>query len=34
MLALSGVVFADNDLGPYHEFAIAFVVEPHDADAG
>jgi hypothetical protein len=34
MLALSGVAYADNDLGPYHEFAIAFVVEPHDARAG
>jgi hypothetical protein len=31
VLALSGVAYADNDLGPYHEFAIAFVVEPHDA---
>jgi hypothetical protein len=34
MLALSGVAYADNDLGPYHEFAIAFVVEPHDARPG
>jgi hypothetical protein len=34
MLALSGVAYADNDLGPYHEFAIAFVVEPHDATPG
>ncbi len=34
MLALSAVAYADNDLGPYHEFAIAFVVEPHDARPG
>lgn len=34
MLALSGVAYTDNDLGPYHEFAIAFVVEPHDAPPG
>jgi hypothetical protein len=34
MLALSGVAYADNDLGPYHEFAVAFVVEPHDAAPG
>lgn len=34
MLALSGVAYADNDLGPYHEFAVAFVVEPHDALPG
>lgn len=34
MLALSGVAYADNDLGPYHEFAVAFVVEPHDAPRG
>jgi hypothetical protein len=34
MLALSGVAYADNDLGPYHEFAVAFVVEPHDAATG
>jgi hypothetical protein len=34
MLALSGVAYTDNDLGPYHEFAIAFVVEPHDASPG
>src|SRR5215203_3297396 len=34
MLALSGVAYADNDLGPYHEFAIAFVVEPHDEEPG
>jgi hypothetical protein len=34
MLALSGVAYADNDLGPYHEFAVAFVVEPHDAPPG
>jgi hypothetical protein len=34
VLALSGVAYADNDLGPYHEFAVAFVVEPHDAPRG
>jgi hypothetical protein len=34
MLALSGVAYADNDLGPYHEFAVAFVVEPHDTPPG
>lgn len=34
MLALSGVAYTDNDLGPYHEFAVAFVVEPHDAPPG
>jgi len=34
MLALSGVAYADNDLGPYHELAVAFVVEPHDTPPG
>jgi hypothetical protein len=34
MLALSAVQYTDNDLGPYHEFAVAVVVEPHDATAG
>jgi hypothetical protein len=34
MIALSAVAYADNDLGPYHEFAVAFVVEPHDAVPG
>lgn len=34
MLALSAIAYADNDLGPYHEFAIAVVVEPHDAAPG
>jgi hypothetical protein len=34
MLALSAIAYADNDLGPYHEFAVAFVVEPHDAAPG
>jgi hypothetical protein len=34
MLALSAIAYADNDLGPYHEFAVAFVVEPHDAQPG
>jgi hypothetical protein len=32
--ALSAVQYTDNDLGPYHEFAVAFVVEPHDAGPG
>jgi hypothetical protein len=34
MVALSAIAYADNDLGPYHEFAVAFVVEPHDAAPG
>jgi hypothetical protein len=34
MLALSAIAYADNDLGPYHEFAVAIVVEPHDAELG
>lgn len=34
MLALSAVAYADNDLGPYNEFAVAVVVEPHDAAPG
>ena len=34
MLALSAVAYTDNDLGPYNEFAVAFVVEPHDARPG
>jgi Acetoacetate decarboxylase (ADC) len=34
MLALSAIAYADNDLGPYHEFAVALVVEPHDAVPG
>jgi hypothetical protein len=34
MLALSAIAYADNDLGPYHEFAVAFVVEPHDGAPG
>jgi hypothetical protein len=32
--ALSAVQYTDNDLGPYHEFAVALVVEPHDAGPG
>jgi hypothetical protein len=34
MVALSAVQYTDNDLGPYHEFAVAVVVEPHDALPG
>jgi hypothetical protein len=34
MLALSAVAYADNDLGPYHEMAVAVVVEAHDAPPG
>ncbi len=34
MVALSAVQYTDNDLGPYHEFAVAVVVEPHDAPPG
>ncbi len=33
-LALSAVQYADNDLGPYHEIAVAFGVRPHDAPPG
>jgi len=33
VLALSAVAYADNDLGPYHEVAVAVVVRPHDAGA-
>lgn len=33
-LALSAVRYADNDLGPYHEIAVAFGVRPHDAPTG
>jgi len=29
--ALSSVQYTDNDLGPYHEVAVAIVVVPHDA---
>jgi hypothetical protein len=32
--ALSAVQYSDNDLGPYNELAVAFVVEPHDASTG
>lgn len=31
LLALSAVAYADNDLGPYHEVAVAVAVRPHDA---
>lgn len=27
---LSAIQYADNDLGPYHEVALAFAVHPHD----
>jgi len=30
MCSLSAVKYTDSDLGPYHEVAVAFVVEPHD----
>jgi hypothetical protein len=33
-LALSAVRYADNDLGPYHEIAVAVGVRPHDAPPG
>jgi hypothetical protein len=33
-LALSAVRYADNDLGPYHEIAVALGVRPHDAASG
>lgn len=29
ILSLSAVQYTDNDLGPYDEFAIGFMVEPH-----
>lgn len=32
--SLSGICYLDNDLGPYHELAIAFGVLPHDAPIG
>lgn len=30
MCSISAVQYLDNDLGPYHEIAVAFVVHPHD----
>lgn len=32
--SVNAVQYLDNDLGPYHEIAVAFVVEPHDAPPG
>lgn len=32
--SINAVQYLDNDLGPYHEIAVAFVVEPHDAAPG
>ena len=32
--SLAVVDYQDNDLGAYHEVALAFVVEPHDAGPG
>jgi hypothetical protein len=34
MCSLSAVQYTDNDLGPYNEIAVAFVVEPHDLAPG
>src|SRR4051794_41093277 len=34
MCSLSSVQYTDNDLGPYNEIAVAFVIEPHDLPAG
>lgn len=34
IVSVSGVQYLDNDLGPYNEIAIAFVVHPHDEPAG
>jgi hypothetical protein len=35
MCSIAAVQYTDNDLGPYNEIAVAFVVEPHDgASAG
>lgn len=34
LCAISAVQYTDNDLGPYHELAVAFVVESHDAPPG
>lgn len=33
-VSLSAVQYADNDLGPYNEIAVAVVVRPHDLPAG
>jgi hypothetical protein len=30
MCSVAAVQYTDNDLGPYNEIAVAFVVEPHD----
>ena len=30
MVSLAAVRYLDNDLGPYHELAVAIAVEPHD----
>lgn len=32
--SVNAVQYLDNDLGPYHEIAVAFVVHPHDAAPG
>lgn len=32
--SVNAVQYLDNDLGPYNEVAVAFVVEAHDAPAG
>lgn len=34
MCVLSAVDYADSDLGPYHEVALAFTVVPHDLAPG
>jgi hypothetical protein len=34
MCSIAAVQYTDNDLGPYNEIAVAFVVEPHDGSAG
>lgn len=33
-VSLSAVQYGDNDLGPYHEIAVAVVVRPHDLPPG
>lgn len=34
MCSIAAVQYTDNDLGPYNEIAVAFVVEPHDGSTG
>jgi hypothetical protein len=34
MCSIAAVQYTDNDLGPYNEIAVAFVVQPHDGSSG